>query len=497
MMSLLAGIAFASSGLIYLFISWRLHARASKLADQFPLTSASGQAHVLSSTEFSAATVATTLSLATVILAFAELAPSLGTWLLWPAITTAMGIVVVRLVAPIILKRMSEFGTHRPTLHEFLGHSYGSLTVMRSAAICTSLGFLGAFAVELTVGAGFLAKLLPGMPSWIAVILLAGIGATYTALGGFRAVVITDRIQMWAIWAAIVALAAAILWQFSDKGGWSIVMKDAPPSLYDFSRREGLGAFLLGIFVINVPTFISDMSVWQRIAASTAQDVVLKGLWKSALSALVSWSLFAILACALVVLVTAQEGTNPLYAFLVTLGHTNQPAVALLFTIVVAGLYAASLSTASTQLIAAAHTIHSDLLKQGSDRETLANASTELAISRWVLFGAAAISVFIVEVLSKAGFSIADLVFAVYGAQLGMVPAVLIALFGNKTTNLRLSKWAAVALLCGFAIGWASAALGTGIKNEDLVFLAPVASLFLSSLVLGLGWLVVRRHNRP
>jgi Na+/proline symporter len=447
---------------------------------------------VESAQEFSAATVATTISLATVILAYAELASFMGLWLLWTVVTTAAGILVVRLMAPVILRKMVAFGGHRPTLHEFLGVSYRSDTLARGAAIFTSLGFLGALAVELTVGSAFLAKLVPGIPFWIAVLILAAIGVTYTALGGFRAVIVTDRAQMIAIWGTILSLALVAVWQIAERGGLSFLATEAPPALYDFSWRDGLLSFLVGIFVINVPTFVADMSIWQRIAGSKDEDIVQKGLARSVLWAAVSWGGLALIACALVVLVSVKEGENPLFAFIVNLGSTPNFVSAILFVIIVAGLYAASLSTASTQLIAATHAIHTDILKLGSDRETLAEAEGELKLSRTILIGGALISIVVVQVLVAIGFSIADLVFAVYGAQLGMVPAVIVALYSRPETLSRLGSWATLAVGAGFISGWSCAGLGKMWDDSNLIFLSPVVSLVISSLALLLGVVVSR-----
>jgi Na+/proline symporter len=487
MIHALALLALSGSGALYLILAWRIHQRSTKLSDQFPLTQRGGQAHVLSAKEFSAATVSATISLATVVLAFADLAGSMGLWLLWPVITTTAGILVVRSVAPLILERMSRFGAHRPTLHEFLGAAYQSVALMRTAAACTSLGFLGAFAVELSVGSRFLANLVPAIPAWIAVIVLAGVGVTYTALGGFRAVVVTDRIQMWAIWAAILALGGLIVWQIADAGGWLSFSKQIPSSVYDFSWRPGLGAFLIGIFVINVPTFVADMAIWQRIAGSTNQNVAMEGLWSSMLWTAVSWVCLAAIACSLVALISTSSNNNLLFEFLVKAGQSQGFGSSVLFLAAVAGLYAANLSTASTQLIATAQAVHTDLLRQGHDKETLLHASSELALSRKILVVAAIVAIVVVEGLTRAGFSIADLVFAVYGAQLGMVPAVLIALLADGLTVRRLRRWAPAAVFSGFVVGWGSAGIGKVIASDDLVFLAPAISLIISSVIFGIG----------
>jgi Na+/pantothenate symporter len=68
------------------------------------------------------------------------------------------------------------------------------------ASIFTALGYLSAFAVELSVGSRFLAGLIQGISPLVTVVVMSLISFIYTGLGGFRVAVVTDRVQMWFIW---------------------------------------------------------------------------------------------------------------------------------------------------------------------------------------------------------------------------------------------------------------------------------------------------------
>lgn len=493
---MIALLALALSGGSYLYIAWRIHQRASNLDDQLPLTTGNSQARVRNSKEFSSATVATTISLATVILAYAELAGYLGIWLFWTVITTSIGILVVRLAAPVIWRKLASHGVIRPTLHEFLGDAYDSALLVKGAALCTSLGFIGALAVELTVGSRFLASLAPGLPTWLALVLLCSIGVGYTMFGGFRAVVVTDRVQMVAIWLAIIALGLLISYSVASRGGISIVFENLPEAVFDFSWREGLGAFLVGIAIINIPTFLGDMSIWQRIAASTNETTVRDGLQGSVMAAMISWGALASIACTLVALVSPKDGENPLLTFLLQEAATGKPIVDGLLLVTITGLYSASLSTASTQLIAAGHSIHTDLLRATQDRSVMAVSRVELTYSRIILASSAIIAILIVEGLRTLGFSIADFVFAVFGSQLGLVPVVIAALLLPKTRLKAIGYVAAIAILAGFAAGWGSAGYGKWAGNDDFIFLAPAVSLGVSTAFLLIGLVVTRPSIR-
>src|SRR5450759_2499815 len=87
--------------------------------------------------EFSASTVATSIALATVVVAFYELAPALGLWLLWPAVTTALGLAVFGLLAKRVWKKMADY-EYRPTLHAYLGTEFASSRLAFVASVFTA-----------------------------------------------------------------------------------------------------------------------------------------------------------------------------------------------------------------------------------------------------------------------------------------------------------------------------------------------------------------------
>ena len=103
----------------------------------------------------------------------------------------------------------------------------------------------------------------------------------------------------------------------------------------------------------------------------------------------------------------------------------------------------------------------------------------------------------LVQVLSMVGFSIADLVFAIYGSQVGLCPLAISALLLKRRQLNRMSDWAASAVSAGFVIGWGSAAFGVLTKQASLVFLAPAFSLVVSGILLAAGFLVSGAWKAP
>lgn len=474
---------------IYLYIGISLGISTKSIGDLLPIAK-DRQASVRNAQEFSSSTVATTISLATVVVAFFELAPYFGVWLFWCVFTTAGGIWVVRLLAPQIWKRLAPF-ENRPSLHEFLGHSFASSRVAMVGAVCTALGFLSAFALELTVGARFLSGLIKGYPQWIIVAVLSVVAFLYTSLGGFRAVVITDRIQMLAIWLLLIALSVFTVYYFHTHGGWSERIASAPKEVFAFTYREGLVSFMVGIFIINIFAYAADMSIWQRIAASNKPETIASGLGKSVLQSALTWTVLVALACLALAIIQLVPGENPLLTLLATIGLKSGVLGQVVLFFVVLGLFGAMLSTASTQLIAVSHTLYEDIASQFRKKMELSvrlSSSKELFFSRVLLVYAALFAIIVVEWLTYFGFSVADMVFAVYGAQLSLLPPILLALFGSKKKLPHLSKHAAWAIGIGFCAGWSGEFVG---KMLEIPFasLSPVISIAVSTIIMATGYL--------
>ncbi len=483
-------LALGISMAIYLAIGFRYKRTVKGLGDILPIFFG-GTAHVKNHQEFSASTVAATISLATVIVAFFELVPALGLWLLWPAVTTALGLLFFGLIVKKIWSKMATYD-HRPTLHEFLGTEFNSKTVALVGAVCTTVGYLSAFAVELTVGSRFLAALLPQIPEFLTVVILSMIAFIYTGMGGFRTVVVTDRIQMWSIWLLLFAVCLFFAVVMAGNGVEESI-KTIPEALRTLRWNGGLTAFVWGILIMNLFTYVSNMGLWQRIAGSENPDTVVKGMWSSVIQSAISWSFFVVIAVGAFMIISPVEGENVLITLLKAMQNTVF-GQAVIFCVII-GLYGAMLSTASTQLIAVSHTIYEDIIAPFRSKGLRERADSKIEVfrSRFILVGSALVAIGVVELLRLGGFTVADLAFAVYGAALGLVPPVLFTLFLRRGVSRQLSIPATFAVILGFLSSWVAASLGKATGDGNLVFLSPIFSTVVSTIIMVVGWLFVGR----
>lgn len=481
-------IALGLTLLLYLTVALLRFGRAKTLSAMIPLT---GDApHVERADEFSTNTIATTISLATVVLAVFELMPYLKLWLLWTAVTTATGLWLVKRMAGKIWDTMQNKPA-RPSLHEFLGTVYESPAITLIGAVFTCVGFLGALAVELTVGSRFLATLV-GQSPFVWLVLLSTVVFVLVGLGGYRAMVITERFQMVCIYAFLGTMGLFIVIYLLRHAGTPQAIPVPAPL---FPLDTGLASFLVGILCINVPAYLSDMSVWQRIAASRSRTVVEQGLQASWVGSAVTWTWIVLLALGTLMTVPIVEGTNPLFSFAVKVEQGTGVWRHLLIGLVVIGLLGAMISTASTQLMASSHAFYEDIYRRLAGKtDARLSDPKETGALRLFIAGLIGVAVVIVEGLGRLGFSISDLVFAVFGAQLSLFPPVLLGLCRPGASFSAVKSYVIAAVAGGFVAGWGGAIAGKLVQNGDLVFLAPVVSLGVSAAILGLGCLI-HRHG--
>ncbi|MCP5534432.1 MAG: hypothetical protein H7A48_14775 [Akkermansiaceae bacterium] len=484
---------------IYVFIGF-LSSRGVRKTEQF-LPVDSGRTYVRNGKEFAASTVATSISMATVVLAIFELYPYLRLWLLWPVLTTAAGLILVRFCATRIWDRVcGDGGSIRLSLHDFLGKTYGTKSITLVAASATTLGFLGVLAVELTVASKFLSRFGPSaIPGFAWLLIIAAVLLVYVAAGGYRAVIVTDRIQMGTIVGFLVAGTLMVVALMTSKSGndtaGTTLSGEGNRAL--FPVADGFTSFMIGILIINVPAALSDMSVWMRVAASENRKAVTDGLASSALGAAATWTWIVVLALCAFLLFGTPESEHPLFVLLNGTLNVGSTYADVLVLVAIVGLFGAALSTGSTQVMAAVHALYRDILgnlRPVGENNRLAGEEGLLGV-RAALIVLLVFAVVVVEGLNRLGFSIADLVFAIYGAQLSLFPPVVLALF-SRSKSLRSSALPALlAVIFGFVGGWASAIIGKIIGNADMVFLAPAVSLFGSVIVLFGGRILMSKKE--
>ena len=387
------------------------------------------------------------LSLATVFIAFIELSPSLGIQILWSPITYISGFLSIGMLTPYIVGHTKG----KLTLHGFLGHRYQSPTTQFVASTVSTVAFGGRFAAELIVGTQILKFLVPNpLALTVASIGVALIVVVCTVIGGFRSVVATDRLQ-----AVFVFMSCITLFLISIYiSGHNSNASEGYIPLALLEKPFFAPLLIINFFLINIPTVVVDMSVWQRLNAAESVHAAQGGVKRSAALFVISWTLVAFSALSLSAHIPSNNGAVVLISAFTQMLNMGVFQIALA-AITFCGLIAAMMSSADTYLIATGQTFVMDLLKM-QERGGSRNPSTMINTVRFSMVLGAIIFFIFVQWLFYNGINISGIIFIIYGTLLALFPVTLVGVILPERYDLSRFKFACLASVTfGFLSSWA------------------------------------------
>lgn len=271
---------------------------------------------------------------------------------------------------------------------------------------------LGRMGIVLFLPALSLAAVTP-MNLYACIVLMGILATLYTALGGIKAVVWTDVLQTVVLLGGALA-ALAIMASKADGGFAGLLSTGYEAGKFRWANwnfnllTESVLVVLLGGFFTNalVP-YTSDQAVVQRYLATPNEAEARRSLWLGVAMVLPATFLFLLLGTGLFVfyrahpeLLTPLETSDQILAWFIA---DQMPAG--LAGLVIAGLFAASMSSLDSSMHSIATTVVSDWWKPASKLKTKkANETLWLPRARRVTFIAGSFGT--VSALAIAGMEI-------------------------------------------------------------------------------------------
>ncbi|MCM1145596.1 MAG: sodium/proline symporter [Blautia sp.] len=375
----------------------------------------------------------------------------------WTAIGLALGTYVNWLI---VSKRIRRYTSelHALTIPDFFSKRYGD---DKNILTCVSAIIIIIFFIPYTAsGFAACAKLfntLFGLNYIAALILSAAIIVLYCTLGGFLAVSTTDLIQGVTM---SIALIIVICFGVFSAGGFHQVIANAqalpgylsmvksyvpttgsstPYSALSIASllAWGLGYFGMPHILLRFMAIENEeklglsrriASIWVVISMAIAVFIGIIGYSMSKAS-----------------VIPTLEGSNSetIIVQIASVLSQHNILTALLAGLILAGILAATMSTADSQLLAAASSISQNLLQDFGKKKIDTNTSVKIA--RITVIVISLISVVLASNPDSSVFEIVSFAWAGFGAAFG--PIVLCALFWKRS-----NKWGA---LCGMITGGA------------------------------------------
>lgn len=361
----------------------------------------------------------------------------------WTAIGLAIGTYVNWLIVAKRLRRYTVVAGNATTIPEFFSNRFhDNKKILSVIAAVVIIIFFVPYTASGFSACGKLFATLFGVDYMTAMILSAVVIIFYTTLGGFMAASTSDFWQ-----SVIMSIAIVVVLGFGtvSAGGVDAVVENTKSmagyfsltSIYDAASGTaapygiitifsmiawGLGYFGMPHILLRFMAIEDEdklklsrrvASVWVVIAMTVAIFIGIVGNAMSKAGAL-----------------PALDDPETILIMISGLLSTHGFIFALLAGLILAGVLAATMSTADSQLLAASSSVSQNIIKEVLVKDMSDKAAMMIARVTVVLI--AIVSVFIARDPNSSVFGIVSFAWAGFGAAFG--PVVLCALFWKRTT---------------------------------------------------------------
>ncbi|MDR1456808.1 MAG: sodium/proline symporter PutP [Puniceicoccales bacterium] len=381
------------------------------------------------------------------------------------------------------LRAYTELAGNALTIPDFLQNRFSSRS--ESIRVFSAIFIFFFFVIYVSSGliaGGKLFSLILPVSYFQAVCVTAAITASYTLIGGFSAVCWTDAIQGMMMFLAVVGVPIAAIYHCGGIG--------RTIQLLYSSGREFINPMLATDGRTLSPIKIISMLAWglgyfgqphilvRFMAVRSPREIPLA---RQIAMHWVSWSLLAAVLVGILghfCLPTELEGSAIENIFLLLVNGLFSP---LFVSLILLGILAAIMSTASSQLLVAASSFSRDLYATVFRRD--AKSKELLWISRGSVLAVSLLAVFFAQNPESLILDVVAYAWAGFGACLG--PALLFSLFWWRTTER--------GVLVGIIAGGITVFLWRKFMPIDLYEIIP--GFLISSLAIAICSLADKRPD--
>ena len=369
----------------------------------------------------------------------------------WTAIGLAIGTYLNWLI---VAKRLRRYSAHigAITVPSFFSRRYrDEKYVLSCIAAVVILIFFIPYTASGFKAIGTLFNSLFGVNYHVAMIVGAIVVIGYTVLGGFLAVSTTDLIQSIVMTFALVFI---VFFGISQAGGWESVTANAtsmPGYLnltqgYDAATNQAgsfpalsiVSTLAWGLGYFGMPhILLRFMAIREEKELNLSRRIAT--VW-------VVISMAIAIAIGVIGLAVTKAGSIPFLGssaeaetIIIQLANLmSQHGFLLIIAagVIISGILAATMSTADSQLLAAASSVSQDLMQDFFGIKL--SAKTTMLVARLTVLVIAVISIFLAWDPNSSVFRVVSFAWAGFGAAFG--PVVLFALFWKRS-----NKWGALA----------------------------------------------------
>lgn len=451
--------------------------------------------------DFGRSFAAASTSLATVLVFFVTLGIDNGIYILYAPITYCLGVIIfVRVLLPKIEAHGffqaagQTSGAWSDTLGGYLFSRYQSKVVELAVLLMAIVGLMSILLIEMYVGVQIFRVYVKEEFADVAIVVIAAIVLTYSGMGGMRAVVRTDKWQLFIMFGVSSGLLIWLCWQVWSQGH-QVTWNNFFPRPVIFQGGALLPVPLLfNMTVVNILLIPAMLRTWQMAAAAPNAGVVARGMYRGAFGTFILTSIFVLIGILffLHVYPNSERSLVGLLGALSSSGSWLEQYV--LFPAFFLCCLSALISTADSAILPIIHTIWFDILGKTGDEKW--DHSDPFRLCVYVL--ALALLLYFI-VFRLLGFDMVSWLFTIFSFMIIAAPTIVCAvLLPERFLQTKFGCYTALcSLVGGFTIAVAMSLIGARLGRIDLVQLnSPIASVagFLPFAALG-GWLSWRTRR--
>ena len=364
----------------------------------------------------------------------------------WTVIGLAAGTYLNWLIVARRLRRYSA-AVGAITIPDFFSRRYGDKRhVLACIAAIVILIFFIPYTASGFKAVGTLFNSLLGVDYHAAMIVGALVIIGYTVLGGFLAVSTTDLVQSIVM---SIALLAVILFGVREAGGWGAVVENAaslPGYLnltqgYDpasgqagtFGALSIVSTLAWGLGYFGMPhILLRFMAIEDEEKLKTSRRIASVWVVISMVVAIIIGIVgYSVSAAGGIPLLTTSADSETVVIQLASLMSQNGIMLAIVAGVILAGILAATMSTADSQLLTAASSVSQNLMEEFFGIKLSARAS--MLAARGTVAAIAVIGVILAWDPNSSVFRVVSFAWAGFGAAFG--PVMLFALFWKRSNR--------------------------------------------------------------
>ena len=188
----------------------------------------------------------------------------------------ALGMAGIPVMFMFVGPRIRQLMPNGHSVTEYVRHRFGLIPFV--AIFVVIIFVIGIFITAEMTAITAAVSILTGSPAWATAVAVGVVVIAYTAYGGLRVSIYTDRIQFWVLIPVLVLLLVVAAVVVGDAGAWK---SEGATSLLSVSRSDSyFFAIVLIIGIIASNAFHPGM--WQRVYTVESQRSLNRSLWAAA-----------------------------------------------------------------------------------------------------------------------------------------------------------------------------------------------------------------------